>query len=64
MGLTPRGTLPSMRPTFEPAATSLDARKLSLVQTWQRVEHVVVNSRHVTFLLICANSIADRLISK
>src|SRR5215831_18750694 len=56
MGLTPRGTLPSMRPTFEPAATSLDARKLSLVQTWQRVEHVVVNSRHVTSLLICANS--------
>jgi hypothetical protein len=64
MGLTPRGTLPSMRPAFAPGRNFLGARKLSLVQTWQRVEHVVVNSRHVTSVLICANSIADRLISK
>jgi len=48
-----------MRPASEPAATSLDARKLSLphVQTLQRIEHLVVNSENVTSRLICANSI-------
>src|SRR5262245_45714885 len=53
--------LPSMRPAFEPAASSLDARKLSLpyLRTLQRIEHVVVNSRNVTSRLVCANSIAD-----
>src|SRR5262245_11783585 len=60
MGRTPRGACRRCGRRSRPAATSLGARKLSLVQTWQRVEQVVVNSRHVTSLLICANSIADK----
>jgi hypothetical protein len=43
-----------MRPAFEPAATSLTARKPSLprIETLQRIEHVVVNCTNATFLFI------------
>ena len=44
----------SMRPAFEPAATSLTAHEPSLpcIETLQPIEHVVVNWTNVTFLFI------------
>jgi len=61
-GPTPWAASLSMRPAFEPAASSLTARKPSLpyVETLQRIKHVVVNSTNVTSLPIYANSIADK----
>src|SRR5262245_21601839 len=54
IGADSMAALLSMRPPFEPGATSLTARKPSLacIEALQRIEHVVVHWTNVSFLFI------------